>query len=106
MRLLSPFDPVVRDRKRALRLFDFDYRFEAFVPAKKRVYGYYVLPLLRGERMVGRLDAKMHRDRGVLEARGLWWEEGRGDSSDVAALDVALGRYAEFLGASRWEGAG
>jgi uncharacterized protein YcaQ len=57
LRPLSPFDPVVRDRRRALRVFGFDYRFEAFVPAPRRKYGYYVLPLLDVDRMVGRLDA-------------------------------------------------
>jgi len=61
MRLLSPFDPVIRDRKRLLRLFAFDYRFEAFVPAPKRVYGYYVMPLLEGDRIIGRVDPKFNR---------------------------------------------
>ncbi len=75
-RLLNPFDPVIRDRKRALRLFDFDYTFEAFVPEAKRRYGYYVLPVLEGERLVGRVDPKFHRDRGVLDIRKVWWEPG------------------------------
>src|SRR5262249_40931846 len=60
-RLLAPFDPVIRDRARLFRRFGFDYRFEAFTPPAKRRYGYYVLPILEGERLVGRLDPKLHR---------------------------------------------
>jgi len=102
-RLLSPFDPILRDRKRALRLFNFDYRFEAFVPAPKRKYGYYVLPILEGDRMVGRLDPKLHRDRGILEIQNLWWEPGvKPGRARRAALDSAIDRFAQFVGADRW----
>jgi uncharacterized protein YcaQ len=76
MRLLAPFDPIIRDRKRAQRLFDFDYRFEAFVPAKKRKYGYYVLPILEGDRLVGRVDAKTDREASCLQIDRQWWESG------------------------------
>jgi len=100
MRLLSPFDPVIRDRKRALRLFDFDYRFEAFTPAPKRKYGYYVLPILDRDQFVGRLDAKTHRDRSELEVKGLWWEPTvRVTSKRRARLDDALDRLAHAVGA-------
>ena len=85
LRLLSPFDPILRDRKRTLRLFNFDYRFEAFVPEPQRRHGYYVMPILEGERLVGRLDPKLHRERGLLEVRALWWEPGVRES---------LGRWA------------
>jgi uncharacterized protein YcaQ len=69
--LLSPFDPVVWDRERASALFDFDYRIECYTPEHKRIYGYFVLPILcRGE-LIGRLDAKAHRAEGVLEVRSL-----------------------------------
>ena len=103
IRLLSPFDPILRDRKRALRLFGFDYRFEAFVPASKRRHGYYVLPLLRGEQLIGRLDAKLHREQSVLEVRGLWWEPGHsGRKAPLAALRSAMARYQEFLGAESY----
>lgn len=99
-RLLCPFDPVLRDRARALRLFDFDYRFEAFVPEPKRTYGYFVLPILEGERLVGRLDPKLHRDRGLLEVKGLWWEAGvRPTKARMAALREAVARLAAFIGA-------
>lgn len=100
IRLLSPFDPILRDRKRTQRLFGFDYRFEAFVPAAKRRYGYYVLPLLRGETLIGRLDAKLHRDLGLLEVKGLWWEPGFGGrKAPLQRLRAVLTEYQHFLGA-------
>lgn len=103
IRLLSPFDPLVWDRRRTQRVFGFDYRFEAFVPAAKRTYGYYVLPILEGERLVGRLDPKLDRDRGVLAVNGLWWEPGvKPTKSRIAALERALGRFASFCGVDRW----
>jgi uncharacterized protein len=104
LRLLSPFDPVVRDRARAQRLFGFDYRFEAFVPASKRKFGYYVLPILQGDRIVGRLDPKADRDAGVLRVRKVWWErEVKPDKARRAALDEALHVYAAFNGVERVE---
>lgn len=74
--VLSPFDPVVWDRKRAEQLFDFSYRLECYTPAQKRQYGYFVLPLLHKGQLVGRMDAKMHRKTGMLEVIALWLEEG------------------------------
>ncbi len=100
-RLLCPFDPVLRDRARALRLFGFDYRFEAYVPEPKRRYGYFVLPILEGERLVGRLDPKFHRDEGLLEIRGLWWEAGvKPTKARMKALQAAVERLAAFIGAT------
>ncbi|MCE1229035.1 MAG: winged helix DNA-binding domain-containing protein, partial [Firmicutes bacterium] len=99
LRFLNPFDPVLRDRDRALRRFDLAYRFEAFTPEAKRAYGYYVLPILEGKRFIGRLDPKFHRDRGVLEVRGLWWEAGqRVSAARRRKLDAALEAFAAFLG--------
>lgn len=73
-RLLSPFDPVVWDRKRALELFDFDYKLECYTPAPKRRYGYFTLPILRRGALIGRLDAKAHRKEGVFEIKALHLE--------------------------------
>ncbi|MBC7773733.1 MAG: YcaQ family DNA glycosylase [Pyrinomonadaceae bacterium] len=102
-RLLSPFDPVIRDRNRLKRLFNFDYRLEVFVPAAKRTYGYYVLPILEGDRLVGRLDPKLHRDKGELEIKRVWLEPGiRLTKGRRSALADAVERYALFAGASRW----
>lgn len=74
VRLLSPFDPALRDRARAERLFGFHYRIEIFVPEPQRRFGYYVFPVLQGDRLIGRLDAK--RDKGVLSVRAFWPEKG------------------------------
>jgi uncharacterized protein YcaQ len=72
--VLSPFDPVVWDRERVAAMFGFDYRIECYVPAPKRQYGYYVLPILHGGELVGRLDAKAHRADGVFEVKSLYLE--------------------------------
>ena len=100
-RLLSPFDPLLRDRRRLTRLFGFDYKLEAFVPPPKRKYGYYVLPILEGDRLIGRLDPKLHRAEGRLEIRGLWWEpEVEVSRRRRRALELAIERLARFVGAS------
>jgi hypothetical protein len=105
--LLCPFDPILRDRARALRLFSFDYRFEAFVPEARRQFGYYVLAVLEGDALVGRLDAKFHRQRGVLEVKGLWWEPGiRPAKARLRRLGAALEELAGRVGAGdlEWPG--
>lgn len=76
LRILSPFDPALRDRKRAERLFGFHYRIEIFVPEAKRQYGYYVFPIMEGDRLTGRIDMKALRAEDVLNVTGLWWEKG------------------------------
>lgn len=99
LRVLSPFDPVLRDRKRAQRLFGFDYKIEVFVPAHKRRYGYYVLPLLEGERMVGRIDMKANRPADALEVSGLWWEPGvKASKGRLERLEAELDRVRRFAG--------
>lgn len=105
IRPLAPFDPIIRDRDRALRLFGFDYRFEAFVPQPKRQYGYYVLPLLQGEALVGRIDTRVDRAAGELIVQGLWWEPGiRASATRKRALRSGLERLAAFVGANRVTG--
>ncbi len=95
--LLSPFDPVVWDRERAAAMFGFDYRIECYVPAPKRKYGYYVLPILHRGRLVGRLDAKAHRADGVFEVKALHLEDGvEADATLAAALAGAIGECAQW----------
>jgi uncharacterized protein len=102
MRLLSPFDPLVRDRTRALHLFAFDYRFEAFTPAARRQYGYYILPVLAGDRLVARVDPQLSRQKQELTVR-VWWEPTlRPTRQRTAALEQAIAAYASFVGAEKW----
>ncbi len=99
LRVLSPFDPALRDRARAERLFGFHYRIEVFTPAPKRIYGYYVFPLMERDRMVGRIDMKAERDAGVLAVRALWPEAGvRWSDARQARLMAELARVARFAG--------
>lgn len=86
--LLSPFDPVVWDRERALAMFGFDYRLECYTPAGKRRYGYFTLPVLRRGRLIGRLDAKAHRTDRVFEVKALHLEDGIA-IDDGLVVDVA-----------------
>jgi uncharacterized protein YcaQ len=74
--LLSPFDPLVWDRRRALELFGFDYRIECYTPAAKRIYGYFTLPILYRNQLIGRLDPKAHRKDGIFEVKALHMEPG------------------------------
>jgi uncharacterized protein YcaQ len=95
--LLSPFDPVVWDRARARALFDFDYALECYTPAPKRKYGYFVLPILRRGRLVGRLDAKAHREEGVFEVKSFHLEpDVEADAELIADCDEAIARCAEW----------
>lgn len=99
IRVLSPFDPLLRDRNRAERLFGFRYRIEVFVPEPKREYGYYVFPLLEGDRMIGRIDMKADRKAGALNVARLWLEPKiRASAGRMAKLDAELVRLARFTG--------
>ncbi|MET3107398.1 uncharacterized protein YcaQ [Oxalobacteraceae bacterium GrIS 2.11] len=98
-RLLSPFDPVVWDRKRALELFDFDYRLECYTPAEKRRYGYFTLPILRRGALIGRLDAKAHRQQGRLEIKSLHLEPAVKISQALANdVQTCLAQFAQWHG--------
>ncbi|WP_321336040.1 DNA glycosylase AlkZ-like family protein [Breoghania sp.] len=102
LRVLSPFDPLIRDRARTERLFGYRYRIEIFVPEPKREYGYYVFPLMEGDRLVGRIDMKHHRKEGELRVAGLWWEPGMRKSAGRAdKLEAELDRIRAFTGAEQ-----
>ncbi len=99
LRILNPFDPVIRDRARLKRLFGFDYTVEMFVPASKRKWGYYVYPLLEGDRFVGRLEIKADRKAGRLNVLRIWtepkiaWTAARKEK-----LHAELARMMRFVG--------
>lgn len=100
--LLSPFDNLIADRERTETLFDFYYRSEIYTPKAKRRYGYYVLPVLHGDRLIGRVDPKMDRKTKTLHIHAVHQEPGAPDSPAVAAeLDDAVHRLGRFLGAQR-----
>ena len=106
VRLLSPFDPAIRDRKRTQRLFGFDYTIEIFVPEAKRRYGYYVLPILEGTRFIARADVKVHRDEDRLEVKGFWLEPGvKLDRPRKTAVENAFEDLGRFTGVTRIDAA-
>jgi uncharacterized protein YcaQ len=100
--LLSPFDPVVWDRARASALFGFDYTLECYTPGHKRRYGYFVLPMLRRGRLIGRLDAKAHRAEGVFEIKALYLEpEVTLDAPLIEDVAQAIQGSADWHGTAR-----
>jgi len=99
--LLSPFDSLLWQRKRAEELLDFHYRVEIYVPEAKREFGYYAMPILHEGRLVGRVDPKLHRDRGLLEIRSLRLEQGfRPDADFRRELRAAVEDLGSFVGAT------
>jgi uncharacterized protein YcaQ len=96
---LSPFDRLVHDRDRAEALWDFFYRLEMYVPKAKREYGYYVLPILRGDRLIGRIEPAFDRKSGVLQVHGVFAEPGA-PASAGAGIATAARRLAKWLGAT------
>ena len=103
---LAPLDPLAWDRDLLLRLYGFDYRWEVYVPVHKRRWGYYVLPLLYGDRIVGRIEPRIDRKAGALRVLDIWWEEGfdpldEAHAGFVDALAEALRAHAAFADATR-----
>ncbi len=107
LRIINPFDPIARDRDRLSHLFGFDYRIEIFVPAAKRKYGYYVFPMLQGDRFIGRIEVRADRKKNMLNVENIWLEPGLRPAKDrVVKLDAELERMARFVGAEEivWSG--
>jgi len=96
---LSPFDRLIHDRERAEALFGFHYRLEMYVPKAKRQYGYYVLPILRGDRLIGRIDPILDRKTGVLRVNSVHWEP----RVKPVSLEQPLRSLATFVGAGSIE---
>jgi uncharacterized protein YcaQ len=96
---LSPFDRLIHDRDRAHALFDFFYRLEMYVPKAKREYGYYVLPILRGDRLIGRIEPVFDREQGVLRVESVHWQP----SAKPVSLAKTLRELAAFVGAGSIE---
>lgn len=95
--LLSPFDPVVWDRDRASTMFGFEYRIECYTPEAKRRFGYFVLPILHRGRLIGRLDAKAHRDKGLFEIKKIFLE------ADVVVSETLTNAVAQSIhDCARW----
>lgn len=102
MKIINPFDPAARNRDRLKALFGFDYKLEVFVPAAKRRWGYYVYPLLEGDRFVGRIEAKGDRKKGCLNVLQVWPEAGvKWGDRRQARLEAELDRFARLAGLSR-----
>ncbi len=98
--LLSPFDPLVWDRKRALDVFGFDYRIECYTPAHKRTYGYFTLPILHEDAIIGRVDCKVERRAGVFGIRALHFEDGY-----MLDAETAIRLAQMFKACADWHGA-
>ena len=97
IRILSPFDPALRDRNRTERLFGFHYRIEIFVPEGQRRYGYYVFPVLEGDRLIGRVDLRCRRAEGRTVVAAFWPERGvRLAKGRIARLETEIRRLAAF----------
>jgi hypothetical protein len=103
---LPPFDPLVWDRGLLGSLFEFEYVWELFFPPAKRRWGWYVLPMLFRDRLVGRIEPRVDRAGGQVQVLGLWWEDGfapRGTEGFVDAMRDALRAYLRFAGVTRLE---
>ncbi|HET7483555.1 MAG TPA: crosslink repair DNA glycosylase YcaQ family protein, partial [Actinomycetota bacterium] len=98
--LLSPFDNLIADRDRTERVFDFEYRIEIYVPKAKRRYGYYVLPILHGDRLIGRVDSKFEKQNNAYVVDHVFGEASAPkDKATAAAVKGSLESMASWLGA-------
>jgi uncharacterized protein YcaQ len=101
---LAPLDPLVWDRRMLRELFSFDYLWEVYVPEAKRKWGYYVLPMLYGDRFVGRIEPRLDRKTKTLAIIGAWFEPGfepMQDPSFLGAFADAVEAYRTFVGATK-----
>ena len=97
MSFLAPLDPFLWDKALISALWDYQYSWEIYTPAEKRKYGYYTLPILFGERFVGRIEAAPDRKTGTLRVKGLWWEQGvRSTKKLNALLERTLRSFGKF----------
>ncbi|MEP3654829.1 MAG: crosslink repair DNA glycosylase YcaQ family protein [Litorimonas sp.] len=107
LRIINPFDPAIRDRSRLKRLFGMDYKIEIFVPAAKRLYGYYVYPMLEGDTFIGRIEVKADRKKSVLKVHQIWLEQKTKWTRERAdKLSSELTRLARLIGVKEidWSG--
>jgi uncharacterized protein YcaQ len=95
--LLSPFDRLVHDRKRAMEVFGFEYQLEMYKPAAKRRWGYFALPILSGDALVGKLDATADRKGGVLRVDAIY-QDVPFDGETAASVRVEIDELARWLG--------
>lgn len=101
---IAPLDPLVWDRRMLRELYGFDYLWEVYVPEKKRRWGYYVLPILFGDRFVGRIEPRLDRKARTLAILGVWFEPGFDPMESpgfVPALHTAVEAYRDFVGATK-----
>ena len=102
LEFLAPLDPMLWDRKLIEAIWDYQYSWEIYTPAEKRKFGYYVLPMVYGEKMAGRIEAAADRKAETLVVKNVWYEEGVRQTKKLdAAVDAAVGRLARFNGCSR-----
>lgn len=100
--ILSPFDNLIIQRKRTLELFDFDYQLECYVPEKKRKFGYYCLPILYHDQLVGKFDPKADRATGVFTVKSFWFENGfEPEERFIDAFSQSLARFVAFCGCKK-----
>lgn len=97
VKLINPFDNIVRDRKLLLKIWNFDYKLEAYTPPPQRIFGYYLMPILDGHKFIGRLEPKAHRKEGILEIRSIYFEEWfKPTAGFFERLAKGLSKFADF----------